>query len=100
MLSLLGEDYHIIHIKFNLFNEMSAYDHYPTDKAYSSDSRVTNISKSFTRKMAAKTSWHRYETKLRHCHHMHGLDTSSTVFLGLTVVFDRQTHKPRYMIHR
>jgi len=54
VLSLLGEDYHIIHIKFNLFNEMSAYDHYPTDKAYSSDSRVTNISKSFTRKMAAK----------------------------------------------
>ena len=34
----------------------------------SSDIRVTNISKSFTRKMAAETSWHRYETKLRHCH--------------------------------
>ena len=28
---------------------------------------VTNISKSFTYKMAAKTSWHRYGTKLRHC---------------------------------
>jgi len=25
-------------------------------------------SKSFTRKMAAKTTWHRYGTKLRHCH--------------------------------
>ena len=29
---------------------------------------MTNISKSFTHKMAAKTVWHRYETKLRHCH--------------------------------
>jgi len=33
-----------------------------------SDSRVTNISKSFTHKMAVKTSWRRYGTKLRHCH--------------------------------
>ena len=31
------------------------------------DSRETNISKSFTHKMAAKTSLHRYGTKLRHC---------------------------------
>ena len=31
-----------------------------------SDNRVTNIFKSFTHKMAAKTSWHRYGTKLRH----------------------------------
>ena len=28
-----------------------------------SDSRGSNISKSFTRKMAAKTSWHSYGTK-------------------------------------
>jgi len=34
-----------------------------------SDSRVTNISKSFAYKMAAKTSWH--GTKLRHCHPMY-----------------------------
>jgi len=26
--------------------------------------------KSFTHKMGAKTSWHRYGTKLRHCHPM------------------------------
>ena len=39
-----------------------------TDKAYLSDSRIPNISKSFTHKMAAKTSWHTYGTKLRHCH--------------------------------
>ena len=32
-----------------------------------SDNRVTNMSKSFAHKMAAKTSWHRYGTKLRHC---------------------------------
>ena len=31
---------------------------------------VTNISKSFTHKMAAKINWHRYGTKLPHCHHM------------------------------
>ena len=30
--------------------------------------RVTNISKSFTHKMAVITNWHRYGTKLRHCH--------------------------------
>jgi len=29
-------------------------------------SRVTNISKSFTHKMAVKTSWHRYGTNLLH----------------------------------
>jgi len=34
-------------------------------------SRVTNISKSFTHKMAAKTSWHRYGTKLRDFHRMY-----------------------------
>jgi len=31
-----------------------------------SDSRVTNFSKSFAHKMAAKTSWH--GTTLHHCH--------------------------------
>ena len=28
---------------------------------------MTNVSKSFTHKIAAKTSWHSYGTKLRHC---------------------------------
>jgi len=32
------------------------------------DIRVTNIYQSFTHKMAVKTSWRRYGTKLRHCH--------------------------------
>jgi len=31
-------------------------------KAYLNDIRVTNISKSLTHKMAAKTSWHRQRT--------------------------------------
>ena len=29
---------------------------------------ITHISRVFTYKMAAKINWHRYETKLRHCH--------------------------------
>jgi len=29
---------------------------------------VTNIYQSFTYKMAAKINWHRYGTKVRHCH--------------------------------
>jgi len=37
---------------------------------YLSDIRVTNISKNLTYKMAAETNWHRYGTKLRHCHPM------------------------------
>ena len=40
-------------------------------KAYLSDNRITNISKSFTHKMVAKTSWHTYGTKLRHCDPMY-----------------------------
>ena len=31
---------------------------------------VTNISRSFTYKMAAKINWRIYGTKLRHCHPM------------------------------
>ena len=32
---------------------------------------IANVSKSFTYNMAAKTSWHRYKTNLRHCHFMY-----------------------------
>jgi len=46
---------------------MSLY-HYLTNKAYLSNITVRNIYESFTHKMAAKTSWHRYGTNLRHCH--------------------------------
>jgi len=47
--------------------------------------RVTNISKSFTHKTSAKTSWHRYGTTLRHCHLMY-----NRLMLGL---FLRTDHK-------
>ena len=40
-------------------------------KMYLCDITVANISESFPHKMAAKTSWHRYESKLRHCHPMY-----------------------------
>jgi len=51
-----------------------------TNKACLSDIRVTNISKSFTHKMAAKTSWRRYGTKLRHCHPVYRLLVSYGVY--------------------
>ena len=38
------------------------------EKAHLSDNRVTHVSKSSTHNMAAKSSWHRYGNKLRHCH--------------------------------
>jgi len=34
----------------------------PTKRIYLSDITVTNISESFTCKMASKINWHRYET--------------------------------------
>ena len=42
---------------------------------------VTNISKSFTYKMAAEVNWHRYGTNLRHCHSMYrpNVITASTL---------------------
>jgi len=42
------------------------YDHRLTNKARLSAITVTNISRVFTYKMAAKINWHRYGTKLRH----------------------------------
>jgi len=47
------------------------HDHYLTNKAYLRGITVRNIYESFTHKMAAKASWHRYGTKLRHCHTMY-----------------------------
>jgi len=39
--------------------------------SFLSNTTVTNISQSFTHNMVAKTIWHRYGTKLRHCHSMY-----------------------------
>ena len=46
-----------------------------TNKVYVSAVTVTNISRSFTYKMAAEMNWHRprYGTKLRHCHRMYSI---------------------------
>jgi len=52
---------------------------------YLSAITVVNISESFTHNMAAKTSWHRYETKLRHCHRMCFIDT-----IGLSASRERK----------
>ena len=48
---------------------------------------VTNIYQIFTYKMAAKINWHRYRTKLRHCHSMHTrlLAWAHAVFVVLAV---------------
>ena len=56
------------------------------NKAYLSDITVTNISQSFTRKTAAKTSWHRYGTKLRHCHPMYCTPCSKNVHLLIFLI--------------
>jgi len=54
-----------------------------------------NICTSFTYKMAAKTSWHRYGTKLSHCHHMYTntLHTFNDPFSGTTQVSQYQKGK-------
>ena len=60
-----------------------SYDHYLVNKVYSSGITVTNIYESFTHKMATKTSWHRYGTKLRHCHPMYFWNFVQNSGLGL-----------------
>ena len=56
--------YRVIQINLVTFSlRQCPRDRLPTEKAYFSESRLDNISKSFTHKMAAKTSWHRYVTK-------------------------------------
>ena len=43
---------------------------------------MIDISRSFTHKMAAKINWHRYGTKLRHCHSIYN---SAALMLCLAV---------------
>jgi len=45
-------------------------DHWLTDKAYLSARKWHTFLRVFIYKMAAKINWHRYGTKLRHCHPM------------------------------
>jgi len=57
--------------KINQSVEENVHDRQPADEVYLSDIRVTNVSKNSAHMMAAETSWHRYETKLRHHHPMY-----------------------------
>jgi len=62
----------VIHIKLNQLVYANVHTIISfSNKACLSDATVTNIYGSFTHKMAAKTSWHRYGTKWRHCHPMY-----------------------------
>jgi len=56
----------------------ASYDHYLVNRAYLSDITVADISEGFTHNMAAKTSWHRYESKLRHRHPMYTVSQKKT----------------------
>jgi len=58
--------FHVIQIEFDQLVEENVHMmiNLPT-KAYLSDITVTNISKSFTHKMAAETSWHRQQQQQR-----------------------------------
>jgi len=60
----------LIRIKLN---QLCSYDHELTNKAYLSAITVAYIYQSFAYKTAAKIDWHRYGTKLRHCHAMYKL---------------------------
>jgi len=82
--------YHVTQTKFN-------QDHQPADKAYLNDIRLTNISKSFTHKMAAETSWHRYGTKLRHCHPMY---RHNSVSVTVTRWWQLTAENRRYLLRR
>jgi len=62
-----------------------------SQKSLVGDNTMTNISKTFTHKMAAKTGWHRYETKLRHCHPMYNVTRSRSVQLCYTLSRDNES---------
>ena len=59
---------HVIQIKCNHLVEENVHMIISLPTKRISVVRVTNISTSFTHKMATETSLHRYGTKLRHCH--------------------------------
>ena len=66
------KNWRVIQTKFHQLSEENVHMiNNLADKACFSDIRVINISKSFTHKMAAEASWHRYGMKLRHWHPMY-----------------------------
>jgi len=72
------------------------YDHGFANTAYLSAITVTNVSQSFTNKMAAKINWHRYGAKLCYCHPMYSSRHSSRRFIIKKLY---QTVK-QYALHR
>jgi len=64
------------------------YDHKLTNKAYLSviisSNQQSSIFQSFTYKMAARTSWHRYGTKLRYCHPMYNTINHRPLIASIT----------------
>ena len=62
---------------------------YHTHKSETHSITVRNIYESFTHKMAAKASWHRYGTKLRHCHPMYSLHRFRQWFIWNNSLFLR-----------
>jgi len=67
----MAKIYRVIQIKLQHLVEKRSMWSLTYQKAYLSAITVTNISWSFTYKMAAKINWHRYGTKLRHSHPMY-----------------------------
>jgi len=62
----------VIHVKLEPVSfQKCPHDHLLYNKAYLSGIIVASIFQIFTCKMAAKTSWHKYGTKLRHSHPMY-----------------------------
>ena len=63
------------------------YDHELTNKAYLGDITAANIYKSFTHKMAAKTSWHRYGYEI----------TSLSPYITLQITVTGCTHDCNFL---
>jgi len=56
-----------------------------TNKAYLCAITVTSIFRNFNYKMAAKTGWHRYGTKLRHCRLMYTNFRTADIYVHVVV---------------
>jgi len=68
---LNGEELSVIRIKLNqlVYDNVHMTTDLPTKRIQTLSQWQTFLGV-FTHKMAAKIKWHRYETKLRHCHPM------------------------------
>ena len=62
------------------------YDHWLANKVYLSAVMVTNISESFTYKLAAKINWHRYGTEFCHYHPLYATTMRHNCCHWLTLI--------------